>query len=125
MEQEIRIGKRIKELRKLRGISQAALADAINSSQPVVHRWEAGERMPSFAAALRMARFFEVEISDFLADDLKAGSDPTWEKRDIAIKQLTEDLQKLNISGIKEADKHIQLLARIPEYQRHNETLEN
>ena len=57
--------KRLKELRCERGISQKALADALNYTQSNVSEWEKGTVEPRLSAIKRIAAFFNVS-SDFL-----------------------------------------------------------
>lgn len=40
---------RLSELRRLKGLTQTALAEKIGVEQPTVQRWEAGKREPDFA----------------------------------------------------------------------------
>ncbi len=80
---EMTLGKKIETLRKLRGISQADLAKALDVSQGLVSFWERGKHTPSFVHGTIMARLFRVPIDHLanetddrteaqLADELKA-----------------------------------------------------
>jgi putative transcriptional regulator len=52
----------IREKRAERGISQAALAEALGVSRQTVNAIETGRYMPSLPLAFRLARFFETSI---------------------------------------------------------------
>lgn len=53
---------RIKELRKLIGIKQGALARDLNVSQPTVSDWEAGNLNPSIDNLIRISNYFGVTV---------------------------------------------------------------
>ena len=58
---------RLKELRKKKGISQIALALAINTSQNTISRYETGEREADYATLIAIADYFNVSI-DYLLE---------------------------------------------------------
>lgn len=62
MEQEL--GGRIRALRKERGISQEALAQALDVSRQAVTKWEDGSSFPSTANLLALSGFFGVPLSE-------------------------------------------------------------
>jgi transcriptional regulator with XRE-family HTH domain len=55
------IGRR---LRELRGVlrTQAEVADAVGVSQAAISAYEAGERIPSDAMKIALARFYRVDV---------------------------------------------------------------
>lgn len=55
---------RLEKLRRARGISQEALADALSVSRQTVGSLENGRYNPSILLAFRIARFFETSIED-------------------------------------------------------------
>ncbi len=59
------IGKRIKELRTEKNISQAELAKAIGASQRAVSYWECGTAEPNASVILALAVYFDVS-ADYL-----------------------------------------------------------
>lgn len=59
------IGKRIKELRLEKELSQAQLGKAINLSQDMVSLWELGKCLPSTEDIIRLAKFFN-ESADYI-----------------------------------------------------------
>lgn len=65
---------RVKSNRKRVGISQVALAAALNVSQSTVASWENGSRYPDVCTLCRMAEFFQVSTDSLL--DIVPPSDP-------------------------------------------------
>ena len=59
------IGRMIKELRQEKGISQAALANAIGVSQKAIDFWERGVNQPKASYIVLLSDFFEVSC-DYL-----------------------------------------------------------
>jgi len=83
------IGERIRELRRKfggsGGISQEALAKAMNTTPNTISRWETAAYKPSAHDLDRLARFFRVPISTFF----EGGSDSRVE----ALLSATGDLR--------------------------------
>jgi len=63
--------KRIKQLRRERGLSQAALARMVGVSQSTIGMWESGRNMPEFANLEKLARSLGVSLGQ-LTDDAPA-----------------------------------------------------
>ena len=53
---------RVREARAERGISQAALGEALGVSRQTINAIETGRYMPSLPLAFALARFFETRI---------------------------------------------------------------
>lgn len=60
------IGKRIKELRKQKGLTQMQLADELNVEFSNVSKWELGKNDPSKELIAKMAKLFNVSIEYLL-----------------------------------------------------------
>jgi transcriptional regulator with XRE-family HTH domain len=60
------IGSRIKLYRKDNGITQAALAEAIDCEVTSIGRYERGETAPDGEQLVKMAEFFGISPMDFL-----------------------------------------------------------
>ena len=69
---------RLKELRKLRGISQVALSSELGLSQQAVGKWETGRSTPDPAMLARIAAFFEVSTDYLLGRAQSAASTDGW-----------------------------------------------
>lgn len=59
-------GKKLKELRLEKGLSQKELGKIFNVCNQTVSFWETGSREPDFDTLKNLAAFFDVTINDFL-----------------------------------------------------------
>lgn len=60
---------KLQELRKQRGLTQEALADALYVSRTAVSKWESGRGYPNIDSLKAIARFFSVSIDSLLSGD--------------------------------------------------------
>ena len=60
---------RIKELRKLSGIKQAAFAKDMNVAQASVSEWENGKTSPSIDNLIAVARYFHVSVGCVVGEE--------------------------------------------------------
>ncbi len=58
---------RLKEIRKIKGISQLKLAMELNTSQNTISRYETGEREPGINELIKIAEYFNVSV-DYLLE---------------------------------------------------------
>ena len=58
-------GKRLKDLRQERGMTQKELSAKINCDQSMITRWESGENEPTASYIIKIAEVFET-TADFL-----------------------------------------------------------
>ena len=58
---------RLKEIRKLKGISQLKLAIDLNTNQNTISRYEPGEREPGINELIQIADYFNISI-DYLLE---------------------------------------------------------
>ncbi|MBE5745288.1 MAG: helix-turn-helix transcriptional regulator [Clostridiales bacterium] len=61
-------GKRLKELRVDKNLSQRALGEIFNVCNQTVSFWESGSREPDLDTLISIARFFEVSV-DYLLEE--------------------------------------------------------
>ena len=66
MKMNIRIGDKIKSLRKSRGISQETLAQALGCSFQTVSKWENDQTCPDISALPKLARLLGVSVDELL-----------------------------------------------------------
>lgn len=59
------VGKRIKELRKDKGLTQTQLAKQISSTQDTISLWELGKSYPDIINLIKLAKYFAVS-TDYL-----------------------------------------------------------
>jgi transcriptional regulator with XRE-family HTH domain len=57
--------KRLKELRKLRCVTQKQVGEAIGSGERVIRNYEIGAREPAFSYLIALADYFDVSL-DYL-----------------------------------------------------------
>lgn len=58
------LGTRIRALRKERGLSQEALAQALEVSRQAVTKWEDGSSLPSTANLFALSGFFSIPLAE-------------------------------------------------------------
>ncbi len=61
----IQIGKKIKELRKSKELTQTQLADILNTTQDTVSLWELGKSYPDIEIVVQLSIIFKVS-ADYL-----------------------------------------------------------
>ncbi len=92
---------RLKELRLNRGLSQAELAQIVDTTQRNISYWESGRIELNLLIAIKLAQFFQVEV-EYLAgysDDLGINppiSEPMTERYTASERKLIEDFRQLN-----------------------------
>ncbi|MCH4888450.1 helix-turn-helix domain-containing protein [Acidaminobacter sp. JC074] len=64
------IGKRIKELRILKHISQSELSRALNMKQSTIANYEKDTRSPNLETLIALASYFDVTLDDLVGNDL-------------------------------------------------------
>ena len=90
------IGDRLKQLRQQEGISAAALAEAIDSTQQQISRYENGQNKLGAAQLYRIALSLDVPVSWFFKGiDLQAESNNRISSQNDALK-IEDELQTIN-----------------------------
>lgn len=90
------IGDRLKQLRQQEGISAAALAEAIDSTQQQISRYENGQNKLGAAQLYRIALSLDVPVSWFFKGiDLQAESINKISSQNDAVK-IEDELQTIN-----------------------------
>lgn len=70
IESQLKIKNNINSLRREKGLTQQALADAVNVTRATINAMERGTYNPSLELAFRLARFFKVDIQEiFFVED--------------------------------------------------------
>ena len=67
-----KVGSFIKELRKVKNLTQEQLAEEFNVSRRTVSRWETGKNMPDLDILIGMSDFFEVDLREILDGERKS-----------------------------------------------------
>ena len=71
------LGTRIRALRKERGLSQEALAQALEVSRQAVTKWEDGSSLPSTANLFALSGFFGVPLAELTGTPERAAPPPS------------------------------------------------
>ncbi|MBR6940229.1 MAG: helix-turn-helix transcriptional regulator, partial [Clostridia bacterium] len=61
-----KIGSFLKALRYEKGLTQAELAEQLNTTNRSVSRWETGNTMPDICVLIELAEFYQVDIKEIL-----------------------------------------------------------
>lgn len=124
---------RLKELRIEKKVTQQDLADFLHVSQNAIYNWENGKREANLEMIGKIAEYFEVAPSYLLGyiDTKHIVSIKTKNnliestKNNTIIKTTNKRLEKLAISfsklnsiGQEKAVEQIEILTKIPEYQK-------
>src|SRR4051812_29048506 len=80
------LGKRLKEARTNRGITQEAAAEAIGTPRTAIVHIEAGNRSVSTMELAELAKLYARPISEFFSEDEEAGEDLL-----VALHRLSDD----------------------------------
>lgn len=62
-------GKKLKELRVEKGLSQQRLGEALGFCNQTVSFWESGSREPDLDTLLCIARYFDVTLEELLEEN--------------------------------------------------------
>tara|TARA_B110000908_G_C10257715_1_gene456786 strand:+ start:2205 stop:2543 length:339 start_codon:yes stop_codon:yes gene_type:complete len=90
----LNIGNKIIELRKIKGWSQAQLAEAINASRDIIGKYERNDNLPSIEMALKIAKIFDVSVDYLLGEGKHASFDKDTLKRLNNIENLDENTKQ-------------------------------
>jgi transcriptional regulator with XRE-family HTH domain len=86
----MKIGEKITQLRKEKGLSQTELAEAISASREAISKYERGEAVPSVEVAAKIADVFEVTLDYLIGKDHHLAVDKKTLKRMQDIDTLDE-----------------------------------
>jgi transcriptional regulator with XRE-family HTH domain len=62
---------KLRTLRKMKGMRQRELAEALGVALSTIAMWETANREPNFAMIRKIADFFSVSIEDLVNDDIE------------------------------------------------------
>lgn len=124
------IGKKIKQLRKEKGMTQKELGDKCGIADSAIRRYELGGANPKFITLIKIAAALEVNVFDII--DPKDYRDLSRLEAEETVKKgiesgkyrilqddeidLANNYLKLNELGKKEALKRVEELTEIPKY---------
>ena len=86
MDNKKKLGLKIKELRKRKGLTQEELAELIQMEQNSISVMESGRNFPTLGTLEKIAKVLDVNLSDFFdyedIDDIKASTEDIISKMD-------------------------------------------
>ena len=91
------VGSKIKDLRKERSLTQAALASRIGVQQSDLCRMEKGEYKVSLDTLFRILAVFGMEIGDFFRDELPAAGPTDHEQEILRLVHRLDDATRAEI----------------------------
>lgn len=98
------VADRIQSLRKMKGVSQEQLADAIGVSRQAVSKWESEQSMPDMEKVILMSDYFDVTT-----DYILKGIEPTKETEHLTVGDVI-DKRLLTDTNVKRVKKILQYL---------------
>ena len=90
---QIKIGKFIAECRKVKGYTQASLAEQLHITNKAVSKWECGHSLPDAAIMLDLCKLLDIKVTELLEGE------KTMEKNEELLIEMVKQKQ--------EADKHL------------------
>ena len=95
------IGRRIKQFRTDRGISQEELSELININFRHISNIETGRRYPSLEIIISIANVFEISADDLLVDSLTHTSSPVGQELHAILQDCNHDEREMLIRLLK------------------------
>ena len=97
----MKFGENLKNIRKLRKISQEELADKLGVSRQSVSKWETGENYPSMTNIMCLCTIFKCNINEIVHEDMAD------------INSLDEEIKMSVVKFKKEKQKKVKTLSNI------------
>lgn len=95
---------KLKELRKLRKISQKELANQLGFAQNTLSQYETGMHQPDNVTLMKIAEFFDVSV------DYLLGKNDNKEKTNNKVNELLPDIDDLTPENKEDLRKYYELL---------------
>lgn len=93
----MKFGENLKNLRKLKKLSQEDLAEKVNVSRQSISKWETGEAYPEMNNLLMLCKIFHCKINDLVNDSIidVDALDETTKKEVVTLKKEEQHKMKL------------------------------
>ena len=123
------IGENIKKVRKTLGITQKELGSRLNMSQAAIGQYENNPNPPKLVTITKIAQALGVAVDILIDDWSQFNEQEESEQTEYLLQKLidskkSEKMDKLfsslNDSGQDKALEQVELLTKIPEYQKDN-----
>lgn len=108
----IEIGKRLRALRKEKGVTQAEAAIELGVGRSCISNWEAGLREPGFEWWEKLSEYFDVSVNYLFAGQKQKEAEPF-------------DLECLNTEGRELLKQFYLFLTGLPQYRKNTEDIQN
>ncbi len=95
-------GKKLHEIRTIRGVTIQKLSDALDLSRNYISQLEKGDRYPSFDVLIAIANYFKISTDDLLRDYLS----PSIQNKIIG-ENIAQSIAQLSLSQQKHLEKMI------------------
>lgn len=66
----MRLGEKIRECRKKRGLSQEQLAEKLNVSRQAITKWETNKGVPEISNLIAISDEFDLSLDELIKDDI-------------------------------------------------------
>lgn len=103
-----KIGSFLKELRMEKGLTQAELAEQLNTTNRSISRWETGNTMPDISILVELAEFYQVDIKEIINGERQS------EKMTEDVKETVEKVAEYSRSINKKKVAKVVALMLIP-----------
>ena len=104
----MKFGSNLKELRKLKNLSQEDLAERVGVSRQSVSKWETGDAYPEMNNILMLCKIFNCKINDLLSNNLE-----DFESFDEEVKMNLVKFEKEKQNKMKTLTKILSLIGKI------------
>jgi transcriptional regulator with XRE-family HTH domain len=104
----MKFGSNLKELRKVKKLSQEDLADKVGVSRQSVSKWETGDAYPEMNNILMLCKIFNCKINDLLSNNLE-----DFESFDEEVKMNLVKFEKTKQQRVKTLTKILSLIGKI------------
>lgn len=108
-----RVATRIGTVRRLRGLTQEALAEKIDRTADAISNLERGKSLPSFETIEKLAKALDVPVREFF-DDENGRPGKLSTKRAALMAQLTDTARNLSDADLEIAVNQVQALGTRP-----------
>lgn len=112
----ILLGKRLKELRRIAGLTQRELGEKINVTKVSICCYEKGTRLPSLDTLIDISNVFNVNIDYLLGNDVYVVSEDTESygtkisKEEMDFIQIIKKNERLHNMLLKDPKRFVELL---------------
>ena len=117
----------IKEIRRRKGLTETQLANLIGVQRAVISKYESGMIEPPIKTLQKIANALEVPMYELLGMDSREGIHAAFVEAiengkriqgEERLREIADNLEKLNAEGQQEAVKRVKELTHVPGYQK-------